>query len=214
MAGIGDDVKFETTSSRCWPPPPISTPSRRLGQHEGRLRQPRRRPRLAGCHGPNPSPTHPAPPAEPVIRRRLRNEVKTRVLDPYRDNDHWWWLGLGKADLNNWTPWIHSNLLAASLLLETMPQDILATVSRTVGALDRYLDAVPDDGGCDEGIGYWWRAGGSLFECLEILSSACGDDFGVFQIQKIRAIARYPVVAHCRHTALSTTVSTRGFGAS
>lgn len=55
---------------------------------------------------------------------------------------------------------------------------------------------MPEDGGCDEGINYWWRAGGSLFECLETLASACGDDYGVFEIQKIRAIARYPVITH------------------
>jgi len=133
---------------------------------------------------------------EPVVRARLRDQVRARVLDPYRNNDHWWWLGLGQNDLNNWTPWIHSNLLAASLLLDDERPDILALFSRAVGALDRYLDAVPDDGGCDEGIGYWWRAGGSLLECLEILSSACGDDFGVFQSRKIAAIARYPLVAH------------------
>jgi hypothetical protein len=29
-----------------------------------------------------------------------------------------------------------------------------------------------------------------------VLASACGDDFGVFEIQKIRAIARYPLIAH------------------
>jgi hypothetical protein len=52
----------------------------------------------------------------PVARRRLREEVKARVLDPYRDSDEWWWFGLRKEDLNNWTPWIHSNLLSASLL--------------------------------------------------------------------------------------------------
>jgi hypothetical protein len=132
----------------------------------------------------------------PVARRRLREEVKARVLDPYRDSDEWWWFGLRKEDLNNWTPWIHSNLLSASLLLDSRPSDIGLTVRRAVGALDRYLDAVPDDGGCDEGITYWWRAGGSLFECLATLASACGDDCGVFETQKIRAIARYPVIAH------------------
>jgi hypothetical protein len=132
----------------------------------------------------------------PAARRRLRAEVTARVLDPYRQSDQWWWLGLRKKNLNNWTPWIHANLLTASLLLDTGQQDVIMTVQRAVEALDRYLEAVPDDGGCDEGIGYWWRAGGSLFECLETLSSACQDDYGVFAVPKIRAIARYPVVAH------------------
>jgi hypothetical protein len=132
----------------------------------------------------------------PIVRQRLRAEVTTRVLGPYRDNDEWWWFGLRGENLNNWTPWIHSNLLPASLLLDTQTHEIVATARRTVEALDRYLDAVPDDGGCDEGISYWWRAGGSLFEALQTLACACGGDYGVFEIPKIRAIARYPVVAH------------------
>jgi hypothetical protein len=40
----------------------------------------------------------------PVVRRRLRDEVKARVLGPYRDSDEWWWLGLRKKDLNNCGP--------------------------------------------------------------------------------------------------------------
>ena len=30
----------------------------------------------------------------PVARSRLREEVRARVLGPYRDSDQWWWLGL------------------------------------------------------------------------------------------------------------------------
>ncbi len=125
---------------------------------------------------------------------RVRREITIRVLDPYRARDDWRWLGLnGRGNLNNWTPWIHANLLIASLLLDDQPH---STATRAIGALDRYLDAVPDDGGCDEGASYWWRAGASLFECLETLTEACGTDFGAFQLPKVRAIARYPMTAH------------------
>jgi hypothetical protein len=125
---------------------------------------------------------------------RVRRAVKLRVLDPYRARDDWRWLGLnGHEHLNNWTPWIHSNLLIASLLFDDEPQ---VTANRAVAALDRYLDVVPDDGGCDEGASYWWRAGASLAECLETLAEACGTDFGAFQLPKVRAIARYPMTAH------------------
>jgi hypothetical protein len=125
---------------------------------------------------------------------RVRREVTKRVLDPYRARDDWRWLGLtGREHLNNWTPWIHSNLITASLLLGDQPN---RTATRAVAALDRYLDAVPDDGGCDEGASYWWRAGASLFECLQALAEACGNDFGAFRLPKVRAIARYPLTAH------------------
>lgn len=125
---------------------------------------------------------------------RVRREIKIRVLDPYRARDDWWWFGLsGGADLNNWTPWIHSNLLTASLLLDDHPHSI---ATRAVAALDRYLDVIPGDGGCDEGASYWWRAGASLFECLQTLAEACGNDFGAFRLPKVRAVARYPMAAH------------------
>jgi hypothetical protein len=129
-----------------------------------------------------------------VHEDRVRREVKIRVLDPYLARDDWRWLGLNDREhLNNWTPWIHANLLIASLLLDYQPH---STANRAVAALDRYLDVVPDDGGCDEGASYWWRAGASLFECLQTLTEACGNDFGAFQLPKVRAIARYPVTAH------------------
>ncbi len=125
---------------------------------------------------------------------RVRREVKIRVLDPYLARDDWRWLGLNDREhLNNWTPWIHSNLLIASFLLDDQPHRV---ANRAVAALDRYLDVVPDDGGCDEGASYWWRAGASLFECLQTLAEACGNDFGAFRLPKVRAIARYPMAAH------------------
>jgi len=125
---------------------------------------------------------------------RVRREVTTRVLDPYRARDDWRWLGLSDPEhLNNWTPWIHANLLIASFLLDDQPH---ATATRAVAALDRYLDVVTEDGGCDEGASYWWRAGASLFECLQTLTEACGTDFGAFQLPKVKAIARYPMTAH------------------
>ncbi len=128
---------------------------------------------------------------------RIRREVKTRVLDPYLARDDWGWLGLNdRVHVNNWTPWIHANLLIASLLLDDR-QHSISTATRAVGALDRYLDAVPDDGGCDEGASYWWRASAaSLFECLQTLTEACGNDFGAFRLPKVKAIARYPMAAH------------------
>ena len=127
---------------------------------------------------------------------RIRREVKARVLDPYLARDDWHWLGLSDpAHLNNWTPWIHANLLIASLLLDNK-QHSISTATRAVAALDRYLDVVPEDGGCDEGASYWWRAGASLFECLQTLTEACGADFGAFQLPKVKAIARYPMAAH------------------
>lgn len=130
---------------------------------------------------------------EPLVRRRLRREVSARVLGPYLERDDWGWYDGSTAKLNNWNPWIHSELLLATALTEESADRAAALVCRILRGLENYLLAQPRDGGCDEGPHYWWRAGASLFECLETVTSLLGTDAGVFRLPLIRALARYPV---------------------
>ncbi|GHJ42626.1 heparinase II/III family protein [Streptomyces sp. TS71-3] len=130
---------------------------------------------------------------DPMVRRRLRHEVSDRVLRPYMERAEWGWFDGSTAKLNNWNPWIHSDLLLGTALTVKSPERRLALVGRIIEGLDNYLAAQPADGGCDEGPHYWWRAGASLFECLETLTSMLGTDAGVFGHPLIRAMARYPL---------------------
>ena len=95
-----------------------------------------------------------------------------RMLPPCFERDDFWWMGLDPKR-------------ASSEQLEPVDQLQLADVRAAAGA-GRDSAAWPpstrscaawtaswtgyhDDGGCDEGPGYWFRAGGSLFDCLELL---------------------------------------------
>lgn len=128
-----------------------------------------------------------------VVRSRLRREVSARVLLPYLERPEWGWYDGSTAKLNNWNPWIHSELLLATALTEESAEHRTALMTRILRGLDNYLEAQPQDGGCDEGPHYWWRAGASLFECLETVTSLLGTDEGVFDHPLVRAMARYPV---------------------
>ncbi|GAA1593997.1 heparinase II/III family protein [Kribbella hippodromi] len=128
----------------------------------------------------------------PLVAERIDREVRARVLVPYQAAAETFWYDAG----NNWNPWIHSNVLAAALLVESDSRDQIATVDRVLRGLDQYLTHVPADGGCDEGITYWWRAGATLFECLEILHQATGGVFDAFEQPLLGRIARYPLAAH------------------
>ncbi|WP_030904958.1 heparinase II/III domain-containing protein [Streptomyces sp. NRRL F-5126] len=130
---------------------------------------------------------------DPLVRSRLRREVSTRVLLPYLEREEWGWFDGSTAKLNNWNPWIHSELLLATALTEESAERRAALMSRILRGLENYLEAQPRDGGCDEGPHYWWRAGASLFECLETITSLLGTDEGVFGHPLVRAMARYPV---------------------
>jgi hypothetical protein len=127
----------------------------------------------------------------PLVRERIAYEVDRRILAPCLQRDDFWWMGLSGRPVNNWDPWICSNWLTAVLLLEEDPLRRAASVDKVLRCLDAFLDGYPADGGCDEGPGYWGRAGASLFDCLELLGSASKGRIDVFDRPLIREMGRY-----------------------
>ncbi|MEU4252497.1 heparinase II/III family protein [Amycolatopsis sp. NPDC026612] len=111
----------------------------------------------------------------PGLRRRLRREVELRVLTPFERTRDWHWLGLD-GDAHNWNPWIHSAVLTAALLLVADDERRLRLVRLVVDGLDHYVAVLPDDGGIDEGVAYWWHGACRLLECLDLLADATGLD--------------------------------------
>ena len=135
----------------------------------------------------------------PLIRRRMQAEIDRRILTPCMERTDFWWMGLdpkGRANLNNWTPWIDSNWITSILLMERDPKRRVAAIHKCLRSLDRFLASYHDDGGCDEGPGYWFRAGASLFECLELLHSASGGAVDFYRVPLVREIGRYIYRVH------------------
>lgn len=134
-----------------------------------------------------------------LIRPRLQGEVQARVLDPCHQRNDFWWMGLDpklQRTMNNWNPWINSNWLTAVLLIEPDSARRSADVWKIMTSLDRFVDSYHDDGGCDEGPGYWGHAGGSMFECLDLLRSATGGKLNLFDIPLVGEIGRYIYRVH------------------
>ncbi len=128
----------------------------------------------------------------PRVLPRLHSELAARVLHPCLVRDDFWWIGADpRRALNNWTPWICSNWLAAALLAETDAERRSAAVHKAMLVLDRFLAQQPPDGGCDEGPGYWNRAGASVFDFLELLRSASAGAIDVFAEPLVRNLGAY-----------------------
>ena len=131
----------------------------------------------------------------PLIGQRIRSEIDTCIFRPFMQQDDFWWMGNIRKDLCNWTPWILSNILMAAYVQMDDMARLEALLRRSAGMLDRWLDVMPADGGCDEGAGYWNMAGGSLLDCIEIYEKAFGVP-GLFRNEsKIRNILSFPVRA-------------------
>lgn len=102
--------------------------------------------------------------AEPGITQKISQEINHRILKPALSGKYWW-----KTAGMNWNPWICSNWLACVMLYENDAEQRQKAVTEIEKCMKAFIDSYPDDGGCDEGAGYWDRAAASLFECLNTL---------------------------------------------
>ncbi|MDO5298573.1 MAG: heparinase II/III family protein [Clostridia bacterium] len=132
----------------------------------------------------------------PLIARRVRAEIERRVIRPFMTHDDFWWMGMIRRDVCNWTPWILSNVIEVLLLLERDAQRRAEGIARAMRMLDSYLAVMPADGGCDEGAGYFNMAGAALFDCLESLYMATDGHVSFYHEPLIRNIAAFPLKAH------------------
>lgn len=131
----------------------------------------------------------------PLIPQRIQDEIHKRILKPFMERDNFGWMGFedrkkGKHP-NNWNPWINSNVLACGLLVEKDANQRMEIVKKVLCCLDNFVVPYPSDGGCDEGPGYWDRAGGSLFDNLELMDSATKEKFNFYKNPLIKEIGRF-----------------------
>ncbi|MEE2524203.1 heparinase [Pseudarthrobacter sp. J75] len=133
----------------------------------------------------------------PGLRKRLRHETLNRVIHPFLERHDWHWLGLD-GDVHNWNPWIHSNLIAAALLLVDDPGLQAQTIARCIEGLDRFLAVIPPDGAIDEGFAYWWNGAGRALEGLALLEQATGGELNV-DLPVLRELAAFPHRMHLGH---------------
>jgi len=132
----------------------------------------------------------------PLIRPRIRQEMDRRILTPCLTRDDFGWMGFAGGRVNNWNPWCNASWLTSTLLVEPDAERRVASVAKIVRSLDHFLDAYADDGGCDEGPGYWGRAGASLFDCLELLHSVTKGAVNVYDRPLIQNMGRYIYRVH------------------
>jgi hypothetical protein len=116
----------------------------------------------------------------PDLCQRIDREIERRILQPAVEKDYWW-----KTAGMNWNPWICSNWLACVLICEKDEARKATAIAQIRKATQAFIDAYPEDGGCDEGPGYWDRAVASMFEIMRLMN------FGPIEpkVQKMAAYA-------------------------
>ena len=130
---------------------------------------------------------------DPEIGRRLRHELQVRMLDPYLNNDSFWWMGRNYNGrmLNNWNPWCNSNALMCFMLLEDDKDTLARAVWLSMDSVDKFLNYIKADGACEEGPSYWGHAAGKTLDYLELLASITGGKVSIFDEPMVRNMGEY-----------------------
>lgn len=133
----------------------------------------------------------------PFITKRIRHELKHRIMLPYLYK-HFWWMGNGKEPMNNWTIWCTQNILLSLFLVDIEDRTIKSSIFRKAcQSIDFFLAEYGEDGCCDEGAQYYRHAGLCLFHVMEILNAITDNRFApLYKEEKIRNIASYILNIH------------------
>ena len=133
----------------------------------------------------------------PLLRKRLITEINQRFFKPVVENiDNKYGYLRDDVKVNNWCPWIMSNFIASNLLIEKDNNKRSEHLCKAMIGLDRYLNGLGDDGGCDEGANYWFAAGGSAFDCLELAQMGTNGKVDIFDVPLIRNMTSYIYKMH------------------
>ncbi|MEI8110483.1 MAG: heparinase II/III family protein [Chitinophagia bacterium] len=131
-----------------------------------------------------------------LFRKRIYTETNRRIFIPMiTESAQYGWQSKTRQ-VNNWNPWIHSNWMMATLLLEKDEQRRAAMLYQSMQGLDSYLNSLGDEGNCDEGPGYWFAAGASVFDCLQILSTSTNGKVDLYQEPLVKNMLRYITKVH------------------
>ena len=128
------------------------------------------------------------------------NEIKRRFLTPTLTKRHGW-----MQSVNNWNTWIMSNFLESSLICYTPnSKELTKAMKSNEASLRLFIKGYPNDGGCEEGVGYWDRAGASFFESLWMRDAAKPDTTDTeryyrltpTEVNKVAAMGRFITTMH------------------
>jgi len=134
-----------------------------------------------------------------IINDRIIFELNRRLIEPFLNDvdmiEHCWWSGFRGNRVNNWCPWIVSNILTVCALTVKEKGRREAIVKRSLPLLDAFTATYHSDGGCDEGPSYFNVAGGALFNACEILYDLTNGYINVYDDPLIKNMGEYAVKA-------------------
>lgn len=126
----------------------------------------------------------------PVISKRLLENLNDRVIELFatRPERRIWMNG---ERVNNWCPWILSNILTVTALTPTSHETRAKVIEAAIQGLEKFIGQLGEDGACDEGPTYWKVASGAVYNACLAIRDMTGGKINVFDDPKIRNLGEF-----------------------
>ena len=131
---------------------------------------------------------------DPMVGKRIRDEVDRRLFMPYLTrHDHWWLYNTHTRHLNNWTAVCNGNVVMTALYLESDLARLAEIIARAARSLDDYLDTYDVEGGSSEGPGPWIFGFSNYTIMAQLLAQRSNGRLDFMAGDFIRNIAQFPL---------------------
>jgi hypothetical protein len=130
---------------------------------------------------------------EQEVADRVHAEIERRIFRNVTDpaNKEFW-----HTARMNWNHVCNGSVIRAALL-EIKDSSVLARlIHPMIQNMTYALDGFTDDGGCEEGPGYWGFGFGHFVQVAHALHCRTGGELNIMADEKIERICRYPLAAH------------------
>ncbi|MCC5846157.1 MAG: heparinase II/III family protein [Verrucomicrobia bacterium] len=138
---------------------------------------------------------------EAEVKERVRAEIEKRVLRPVWDYDNtekW------HTARMNWNHVCNGGFIRAALLLIKDPAILARAIHPVIQNMTYALDGFPNDGGCEEGAGYWGFGFGHFVQAAYALHCRTNGELNLMADPKVERICRFPLAAHISGTMRAT----------
>jgi len=134
----------------------------------------------------------------PAVRERLSKEIRQRlfapVLDTLQTGRGNWWLGSKTRPVqNNWNVVCLAGVTGTALAMLPDRRERAVFVAAAEHYSRYYMNSFPEDGFCDEGVGYWNYGFGSFLDLRETLVRATDGKIDLIVDPRTRNAALYGV---------------------
>lgn len=138
---------------------------------------------------------------EDEVKERVSQEIEQRIFQNfwnYRHLDDW------KTVRMNWNHVCNGEVIRTALYQIEDPRILAHFTHAAIQNLTYALDGFTDDGGCEEGPGYWNYGFGHFLYVAYALYLKTEGELNLMKDEKIRKICEYPLAAHIKGQFMST----------